>query len=75
MCCWGPGFEALMVASSEREWPLILLGRLFNSDDDSGAAALLEHVAKGDVLHAFLRSDGFLDEYPQTEVLLLTYGL
>ncbi|QVM91936.1 hypothetical protein JYG34_02560 [Pseudomonas entomophila] len=69
------GFEALMEASSEREWPLILLGRLFNSHDDSGAAALLEQVAKGDVLHAFLRSDSFIEEYPQAEVLLPRYGL
>ncbi|MFJ4347447.1 hypothetical protein [Pseudomonas sp. NPDC089401] len=69
------GFEGLIRRSSEKEWPLIILGRIFNSDDLLLINAIVDAARNNQVLREFMRSDEFLEEYPEVEGILNSAGI
>lgn len=68
------GFERLLARSSEKEWPLILLGRIFNSGGE-WVEPLIDAAQSNSVLQNFLRGDEFLGEYPEVEAILNKAGI
>lgn len=60
-------FNNLVVNSSEKEWPLLIIGRYVNSDCKSRIKLIKNRSLENKVLFEFLGSDFFLDEYPEYE--------
>ncbi|RKU03027.1 hypothetical protein C7H84_12540 [Burkholderia sp. Nafp2/4-1b] len=59
-------FGDLQRNASAQEWPLILIGRVVNSNDAAKTKAIVDAAKRmqGD-LNSFIHSDAFLDEYPE----------
>ncbi|MGS7252891.1 hypothetical protein HG549_02645 [Pseudomonas sp. SK] len=68
-------FERFLARSSEKEWPLILLGRVFNTGDANWVAPIIDAAQSNPVLRNFLRSDDFLAEYPEVKAILNEAGV
>lgn len=60
-------FSTLQRQASGKEWPLVLIGRVVNSDNAEKIKAIVAAAKKSPDLDAFIRSDEFLDEYPEIE--------
>jgi len=59
-------FPDLLRNASAQEWPLLLIGRIVNSNDTEKMRAIVD-VAKRTQgsLNEFIHSQGFLEEYPE----------
>ncbi|NYH12380.1 hypothetical protein [Pseudomonas moraviensis] len=64
-------FSTLQSQASGKEWPLILIGRVVNSDNAEKIKAIVAAAKKSPDLDAFIRSDEFLDGYPEIESYLV----
>jgi len=69
------GFKDLLARSSEKEWPLIIIGRIFNSEDPSWIRPLADAARANSVLRSYLLGDEFLGEYPEAKALLIKFGV
>ncbi|WP_158664626.1 hypothetical protein [Pseudomonas sp. SWI6] len=69
------GFERLLARSSEKEWPLILLGRVFNTGGSNWIVPITDAARSNPVLRDFLRSDDFLAGYPEVKAILNKAGV
>lgn len=58
-------FSKLKSKASGKEWPLILIGRIVNSANIEKIKAIVSAAKKSKDLNDFIRSDEFLDEYPE----------
>jgi hypothetical protein len=61
-------FSDLIKNASAQEWPLLLIGRVVNSNDTDKIRAIVD-VAKSTQgsLNEFIHSSSFLDEYPEIQ--------
>lgn len=57
-------FHHLLENSSEQEWPLLIIGRYINADDQTRIKEIIKASTENLELSNFLRSDYFQDEYP-----------
>lgn len=59
-------FADIQRNASAQEWPLLLVGRVVNSNDVAKMKAIVAAAKKTQgSLHSFIHSDAFLDEYPE----------
>ncbi|MBN3199313.1 hypothetical protein H5A20_11385 [Pectobacterium brasiliense] len=58
-------FAKIKNKASDKEWPLLLIGRIVNSGNDEKINAIVLAAKKHKPLDDFIRSDEFLDEYPE----------
>ncbi|KML70788.1 hypothetical protein [Pectobacterium peruviense] len=58
-------FAKIKNQASDKEWPLILIGRMVNSENDEKINAIVLAAKKHKSFDDFIRSDEFLDEYPE----------
>jgi hypothetical protein len=69
--CFVEQFPDMQSRSSEQEWPLLLIGRYVNSKDSVTLKLFVEYSEKDNnrdgllSMYNFMRSDYFLDEYPE----------
>ena len=61
-------FSDLLRNASAHEWPLLLVGRIVNSNDAEKMRAIVDAAksTQGD-LNEFIHSAAFLDEYPEIQ--------
>lgn len=59
-------FTDIQRNASAQEWPLLLVGRVVNSNDAAKTKAIVAAAkATQGSLNSFIHSDAFLDEYPE----------
>ena len=59
-------FRDIQRNASAQEWPLLLVGRVVNSNDAAKTKAIVAAAkATQGSLNCFIHSDAFLDEYPE----------
>lgn len=59
-------FTDIQRNASAQEWPLLLVGRVVNSNDPARTKAIVAAAkATQGSLNGFIHSDAFLDEYPE----------
>jgi hypothetical protein len=69
--CLVKQFPDMQSRSSEQEWPLLLIGRYVNSHNSVRLRLFVEYSEKDNnkddplSMYNFMRSDYFLDEYPE----------
>ncbi|RYC47002.1 hypothetical protein [Pectobacterium zantedeschiae] len=58
-------FSKIKNKASDKEWPLMLIGRIVNSENGAKINAIVLAAKKHKPLDDFIRSDEFLEEYPE----------
>ncbi|WP_372403312.1 hypothetical protein ACDW34_12505 [Acinetobacter piscicola] len=63
-------FDHILDNSSEQEWALLILGRYVNADDKKRISMICEVGRKNISLFNFIKSDYFMEEYPEVKQYL-----